>query len=137
MKKLLCRLILLLIGALSGNVLIAQQAGPNMTFYFDYRIEYIYSTPGIPSGTIIVLYNSKDKYAGFTKITPFLEDDDLMVCFQDGSNILLTEVNNNKRAIIREASIPGRNLDKVEFDMDAAVFWDLSLIHISEPTRPY
>lgn len=124
MKKLLCRLILLLIGALSGNVLIAQQAGPNMTFYFDYRIEYIYSTPGIPSGTIIVLYNSKDKYAGFTKITPFLEDDDLMVCFQDGSNILLTEVNNNKRAIIREASIPGRNLDKVEFDMDAAVFWD-------------
>src|SRR5690606_5150519 len=99
----LSRLIILLICVLSGNEIKAQQAGPSLTFYFDYRIEYIYSTPIIPSGTIIVLYNSRDKYAGFTRITPFLEDDDLLVCFQDGSNLMLTEVNNKKRAIIRDA----------------------------------
>lgn len=124
MRNYIIILIVFLVSCFSGNMLIAQQAGPSLTFYFDYRIEYIYTTPGIPSGTIIVLYNSRDKYAGFTKITPFLEGDDLMVCFQDGSNMLLTEVNDKKRAIVREASIPGRNLDKVEFDMDAAVFWD-------------
>ncbi len=115
---------LFLIALFSGNLLLAQQSGPTLTFYFDYRIEYIYSTPAIPSGTIIVLYNSRDKYAGFSKITPFLEGEDLMICFQDGSNMLLTEANNSKRAIIRDASIPGRNLDKTAFDMDAAVFWD-------------
>ena len=124
MIKPLYRLILLLIFTIPGKGLIAQQSGPSLTFYFDYRIEYVYSTPGIPSGTIIVLYNSMDKYAGFSKITPFLEDDDLMLCFQDGSNMLISESNNTKKAILRAASMPARDLNKVEFDMDTQVFWD-------------
>ena len=62
------------------------------TFFFDYKIEYTYTSPGAPSGQIIVYYNSLDKYAAYTYISRFMEGDGRLITFFDGSALQINEM---------------------------------------------
>lgn len=78
------------------------------TFYFDYRIEYAYSTPSVPNGQIIAYYNSLDKYVSYAFISPFMEDGTQVIAFFDGSSIVFSDEPGVRKGIIYQATLPGR-----------------------------
>jgi hypothetical protein len=83
------------------------------TFYFDYKIEYTYTSPGAPSGQIIVYYNSLDKYAAYTYISRFMEGDSRLITFLDGSALQVNEMENRWEGQIYPATLSDRNTTEV------------------------
>ncbi len=114
---------LLCLICLAASASLQAQDNGGRSFYFDYRIEYTYSTPTIPNGSIIALYNSLEKYVAFTQLSPYLGDSSILIGFADGSSILYTEERNGQQAVVKPATMPGRDLRSNKEDMDAAVFW--------------
>lgn len=102
-----------------------QEEVDTVSFYFDYRIEMTFKTPGIEDGQIIALYNSIDKYAAYTKIHPVKSDDNLFIVFDDGSHIILKQLGRQMSWHIYESNLEQTN-NNFDFDSLSPHFADIA-----------
>jgi len=123
MKRTLYFLFSLWTSICSCSLIVAQdQFQSESIFVFDFKIEYAYTTPTVPNGRIIALYNSRDRYVMYSNVYPFMDDDSQLLVFFDGSAILFTQIEGRSNAFIYPATIPGRN--NLNDSSKSNPFWD-------------